>query len=171
MKRTIRLKTCFPYQKELLWKAITDSNLLGKWFMKNDFMPEVGRDFTFRKDPQPGWNGITYCKVTEIIPLQKITYTYCGEAGGEKTLACAGIHSDMADKAVKGVFTKLNTALSFTLISDNQGTCLLLQHAGFTGFKQVIVSLVFGMGWKKQMKKLHALLEKLDKAATKNSVL
>lgn len=163
MKRTIRLKTCFSYKRELLWKAITNSDIMGKWFMENDLIPEVNREFTFHKDPQPGWNGITYCKVMEIQPLQKITYTYCGEAGGEKTLACAGIHSDMADKAVKGIFTKLNTVLSFTLISDCRGCCLILEHSGFEGFKQILVSFVFGMGWKRQMKKLSTLLGKLDK--------
>lgn len=138
--------------------------------MKNDLVPEVDREFTFHKDPQPGWDGITYCKITEIIPLQKITYSYSGEAGGEKTLACAGIHSEIADKAVKGIFTQLNTVLSFTLISDCRGACLRLEHSGFTGFQQVIVSFVFSMGWKRQMKKLNILLGKLEQENMSESI-
>ncbi|MGH2645116.1 MAG: SRPBCC family protein [Chitinophagaceae bacterium] len=166
MRRTIRLKTYFPYKRYLLWKSITDSGLLGKWFMENDLVAELNHEFTFHKDPQPGWDGMTYCKVTEIEPFQKITYTYSGKAGGEKTLACAGIHSDRADKAVKGIFTQLNTVLSFTLITDCRGSCLILEHSGFKGFKQVIVSFVFGMGWKRQMRKLRVLLDKLNTEET-----
>ena len=162
MKRTVRLKTYFPYDRKVVWKAITNADLLSKWFMENDFVPELNREFTFHKDPQPGWDGMTYCKVTAIEPFKKIAYTYSGKAGGEKTLACAGIHSGMADKAAKGIFTELNTLLSFTLIPDCRGSCLQLEHSGFRGFKQVIVSFVFGMGWKRQMKKLRILLEKLN---------
>lgn len=38
----------------LLWRAITDSDLLGKWFMENDFARQVGRKFTFHNDR--AWN-------------------------------------------------------------------------------------------------------------------
>lgn len=164
MERTIRLKTHLPYKVEQVWAALTDANLLGKWFMENDIKPLLNYEFTFRMAPQKGWDGITYCKVTEVEPLKSITYTYQGKASGEKTLACAGIHSETADKAAKGIFAELDTVLRFTLTPICGGTTLTMEHSGYKGFKLIIVSFVMGMGWKKQLrKKLPVLLEKLAK--------
>lgn len=164
MKRTIRLKSHLPYKFEYIWLALTDAKLLGKWFMENDIKPEINHEFTFRLAPQKGWNGITYCKVIEVEPMKHIAYTYQGLASGEKALACAGIHSEMADKVTKGIFTELDTVLSFTLIPTCGGTTLAMEHSGYKGFKLVIVSLIMEMGWKKQLrKKLPLVLEKIEK--------
>lgn len=131
--------------------------------MENDIKPVTGHEFTFRMAPQKGWDGITHCQVTAVEPLKHIAYTYRGEASGEKALACAGIHSDTADKAVKGIFAALDTVLSFTLEPTCGGTLLKMEHSGYKGLKLIIVSLIMQMGWKKQLgKKLPALLEKLN---------
>ena len=135
MKRTIKIKRYLPYPVSQVWQAITDSRILGKWFMENDFEPSLNHEFTFRKPPQKGWDGITYCMVTELEPLHKVAYTYCGAASGEKTLACAGVHSELADSVAKGIFTELDTVLKFTLTSDSRGSCLVLDHSGYKGFK------------------------------------
>lgn len=163
MTRTIQIKTFLPYSQEKVWAALTDAGLLGKWFMENDIKPEIGYEFTFRMAPQKGWDGITHCQITELEPLKRITYTYSGEATGEKALACAGIHSDAADKVTKGIFAKLDTILSFTLEPSCGGTILVMKHSGYKGLKLVIVSLIMHMGWKKQLrKKLPKLLEKME---------
>jgi uncharacterized protein YndB with AHSA1/START domain len=120
--------------------------------MENDFEPILNREFTFRMAPQKGWDGITHCKVTELEPMKKIAYTYSGSASGEKALACAGIHSETADKATKNLFTKLDTRLAIELEPTCGGTILKLTHSGFKGFVQVIISFIFGKGWKKQVK-------------------
>ncbi len=151
MQRTITIKRQLPYPIEKVWKAIADGELLGKWFMPNDFEPIIGREFTFRKPPQKGWDGITWCQVIDFHPLKTVAYTYRGQATGEKTLACAGVISDTADKAVKGIFTQLDTVLRFTVEPNVGGTLVTLEHSGFKGLKLVIVSLVLGMGWKKIM--------------------
>jgi len=94
--------------------------------------------------------------------LRRIANTYKGEATGEKALACAGIHSNAADKVTKGIFTKLDTVLRFTLEPTSGGTILLMEHSGFKGLKLVIVSLIMQMGWKKQLrKKLPKVLEQM----------
>lgn len=151
MQRTIIIKRQLPYPIEKVWKAIADGQILGKWFMPNDFEPIVGRDFTFSKPPQKGWDGITWCKVIDFQPSKTVAFTYRGEATGEKTLACAGVKSDTAVKAAKGIFTQLDTILRFTVEPSAGGTLVTLEHSGFKGFKLVIVSLVMGMGWKKIM--------------------
>ncbi len=162
MTRTIKLKTILPHPPEKVWQALTDSKLLGSWFMKNDIEPRQGQYFTFRMAPQKGWDGVTHCEIIAMEPLKHIAYTYRGEASGEKALACAGIHSDAADKLTEGIFTKLDTVLSFTLESTCSGTILSLEHSGYNGIKLVIISLIMQMGWKKQLtKKLPKVLEQI----------
>jgi uncharacterized protein YndB with AHSA1/START domain len=163
MNRTIRIVSHLPYKAEQVWLALTDSIMLGKWFMDNDIKPELNYEFTFRMAPQKGWDGITHCRITEVEPLKKIAYTYRGEASGEKTLACAGIHSETMDKAAKGIFAELDTVLRFTLTPICGGTTLTMEHSGYRGLKLVIISYVMGIGWKKQLKKkLPFILEKLS---------
>jgi uncharacterized protein YndB with AHSA1/START domain len=153
MKRSIKLKTFLPYPQDMVWQALTDAKLLGSWFMENDIEPRKGHDFTFRMAPQKGWDGITHCTIMDIEPPSRIRYTYRGEATGEKALACAGVHSDTADKLTKGIFAKLDTVLSFKLEPTCGGTILSMEHSGYKGFKLAIVSLIMKMGWKKQLKK------------------
>src|SRR5689334_11296747 len=102
MEHTIRLERLLPYSCEQVWNALTEADTLGKWLMPNNFKPELHREFTFHMKPQRGWDGITHCEVIELEPLQRVAYTYRGEASGEKTLACAGIHSSQADAVGKG---------------------------------------------------------------------
>ena len=114
--------------------------------------------------PQKGWDGITHCKIINVEPLQHISYTYKGEATGEKALACAGIHSEQADKAGKGLFTKLDTILIFKLMPTCGGTILFMEQSGYAGFMQLLVSYIMKMGWKKQLKKkLPLVLAKMEK--------
>lgn len=162
MNRTIRLKTVLPYSPEEVWLALTDPKLLGSWFMENDIEPRLGHYFTFRMKPQKGWDGITHCEITAVEPGKHIAYTYRGEATGEKALACAGIHSDTADKITKGIFTRLDTQLSYTLEPTCGGTILRLTHSGYKGVKLIVISLIMQMGWKKQLtRKLPKVLERL----------
>jgi len=163
MTRTIHLKTVLPYSHEKIWRALTEPALLGSWFMENDIQPTKGHPFTFRMKPQKGWDGITHCEIISVEPQKCIAYTYRGEATGEKALACAGIHSGTADKLTKGIFTKLDTVLRFTLEPTCGGTILSMEHSGYKGLKLVIVSLIMQMGWKKQLKKrLPKVLERLS---------
>lgn len=162
MTRTIKLKTFLPYSRDKVWQALTDPKLLGSWFMENNIQPTLGHYFTFSMEPQKGWDGVTHCEIIAVEPRKHIAYTYRGEATGEKALACAGIHSDTADNLTKGIFTRLDTILSFTLEPTCGGTILYLKHSGYKGLKLVIISLIMQMGWKKQLvKKLPKVLERL----------
>jgi uncharacterized protein YndB with AHSA1/START domain len=162
MKRSIRLKTFLPYSPEKVWKALTEPKPLSSWFMENDIRPIQGHSFTFRMAPQKGWDGITHCEIISVNPEKHISYTYRGEATGEKALACAGIHSEAGDKLTKGIFAKLDTVLSFNLEPTCGGTILSMDHSGYIGLKLVIISLIMEMGWKKQLKKkLPRVLETL----------
>lgn len=153
MQRVIKIKTFLPHPANHVWQALTDSNILGQWFMENDLVPEPGHAFTFRMAPQKGWDGVTHCEIIAIEPQKYISYNYRGEATGEKALACAGVHSDRADKITKGIFTKLDTIVSFALEPTCGGTILSLEQSGYRGLKLVLISFIMEMGWKKQLKK------------------
>lgn len=163
MKRTIKLRTFLPYPSEKVWRALTNPEMLGSWLMENNIMPKPGHHFTFRMEPQKGWDGITHCEIISLEEGKHISYTYRGEATGEKALACAGIHSSKADKLTKGIFTKLDTVVSFTLDLTCGGTVLTLEHSGFKGLKLVIISLIMQMGWNKQLnRRLPKVLERTN---------
>jgi len=162
MTRTIKLKTVLPYPPEKVWLALTNAKLLGKWFMENDIEPKPAHYSTFRMAPQNGWDGITHCEITAVETHKYISYTYRGEATGEKALACAGIHSDKADRLTKGIFARLDTVLNFSLSPTCGGTMLSMQQPGYKGLKLVIISLIMQIGWKKQLRmKLPKVLERM----------
>ena len=162
VQRSIHIVRFLPHSPEHVWRCLTEAELLGKWFMANNIEAVLGTEFTFTMAPQKGWDGVTHCRITELDPPRKIAYTYRGEASGEKPLACAGIDAPAADKAGKHLFMTLDTVLSFTLTPNGKGTRLDMTHSGYKGLKLVIVSLIMGMGWKKQMKKLEVLLDTLS---------
>lgn len=114
-----------PHPVERVWKVMTHPELIAKWLMDNDFAPEVGHAFTFRARPVPGWSGVTHCVVLELVPHQKIVYSWGN-----------GTESDSG----------LRTQVTWTLTPEPGGTRVRLVHAGFrpldmAGYKGV------GSGW------------------------
>ena len=51
MKRDLKFEEVYPYPREKVWKALTDSEILAQWLMENDFKPEVGHKFTVDVEP------------------------------------------------------------------------------------------------------------------------
>ena len=97
--------------------------------MANDFEPRVGHKFQFRAKPQPGWNGITVCEVTEVKAPKRLAYTWNNTEG------------------------TLQTVVRWTLEPQGAGTKLVLEHDGFEGFKHVLLSFMMGSGWKRMLRK------------------
>jgi uncharacterized protein YndB with AHSA1/START domain len=155
MKRDLKLERTYPHPPERVWRALTDPRAVSTWLMENDFQPRLGHSFTFRAEPQPGWDGVTYCVVTEIDPPRRLTYTWQGGASGKPAT--------------------LDTVVRFTLEPVGGGTRLVLEHDGFDGFKAVLLSFMMKNGWGKMLRaKLPAVLDTLsrdrvpDGAATHN---
>src|SRR6201999_3266629 len=81
MKRDVRLEMTYPHPAEIVWRAISDKTLVGRWLMETDLEPVVGREFQFRTTPQPGWNGIVEARVLEAEPPRRLVYTWSGSWG------------------------------------------------------------------------------------------
>jgi uncharacterized protein YndB with AHSA1/START domain len=79
----------FQNPPEIVWEYLTTSELMAQWLMPNDFLPIVGHDFQFRIPPIPSmdFDGVIYCKVLEMVPPKKLTYSWkSGPGSGKITL-------------------------------------------------------------------------------------
>lgn len=68
---------------ERVWLALTDSKILAKWVMDNDFKPIVGHKFQFRTKPNEVWDGIVNSEVLVVDQPNKLSYTWI--TAGEST--------------------------------------------------------------------------------------
>ena len=93
-----------------VWKAITDKDEMKKWYFDlAEFKPVKGFEFQFEGGPD-GRKYLHCCKVTEVIPERKISYSwrYDGYEG--------------------------NSLVTFELFSESNKTRLKLTHEGLETF-------------------------------------
>ena len=66
-----------PVPVDRVWKAITDKEEMKKWYFELDeFRPEVGFEFSFAGQGHKGENYIHLCRITEVIPNNKLQYSW-----------------------------------------------------------------------------------------------
>ena len=110
----------------IVWRALTESDLIASWLMQNDFQPIVGHRFTLRAQPMPGWDGIVQCEVLEASQPHTLSYSWKG--GAEEY--------------------RLDTVVTWTLApSASGGTLLHLEHTGFQP-KDAMGVEGMGRGWR-----------------------
>lgn len=140
MAQIIQHQLFYPHPAELVWDYITKPELLAQWLMPSAFEPTVGHEFQFRTSPKPDLNfdGIFHCRVLEVIPSKKLSYTWRFGPG-------------------KGVLHE--SIVNWTLTSREDGTELLLIHNGFDGSPEIL-PLFDGMtkGWLTNIQKILQLL-------------
>ena len=125
---------------EIVWEALTNPEELSAWLMATtDFKAEVGSRFTMQAKPMGKWNGKIYGEVLISEKFRVLAYTW------------------------KGDQMKSDTIVKWTLTPENDGTKLVLEHTGFTGFGNYILGLLHSMGWKRFLKKLNIYLVKNGK--------
>jgi len=140
MTRTIRHQYFFPHPPEMVWEYLTKSELMELWLMKNDFKPVVGFDFQFRTNPIPSLNfdGIFHCKVLEIVPHKKLSYSWNGGPAKDEIT--------------------LESVVTWTLESKDNGTELFLEHSGFTREDNLNFYNGLMQGWLEKFPKIAELL-------------
>ena len=149
MNKVIKHQFFFPHPKETVWEYLTNSELLAQWLMKNDFVPVVGHNFQFRTNAIPAldFDGICHCQVLEIVPFEKLSYSWKGGPGN-------------------GDFV-LDTIVVWKLVSIEGGTNLSLEHSGFG--KAEHANFFPGMtdGWLKNVQKIMNRLNTTQHDTTK----
>lgn len=140
MSNSIQHQFFFPHPPEVVWDYLTKPELMEQWLMKNDFIPMVGCDFQFRTSPIPklDFDGICYCKVLEIIPFKKLSYSWKGGPGNGKIV--------------------LDSIVVWTLEAKDNGTELSLVHTGFREPENFIMYSAMNDGWLKNIKKIADLI-------------
>lgn len=130
--RSVVIEKIFPHPPEKVWRALTDSSLLGQWLLRNDFEPEVGRAFQFRNEPMPNWDGVIDCKVLVLDPMQRLSYSW--RAFG------------------------LESTVLFTLTQTDNGTHVRMEHSGFAANQNAAYQGA-QYGWQRFLGNLQQLLD------------
>lgn len=140
MIRSINHQFFFSHSPETVWEYLTKPELMEQWLMKNDFQPIVGLDFQFRTSPIPSldFDGIFYCKVLEIVPLKKLSYSWKSGPGDGKIT--------------------LDSTVTWKLEPKEKGTELFLEHTGFA--KKGNLNFYNGLmqGWIEKLHNIDKLL-------------
>jgi uncharacterized protein YndB with AHSA1/START domain len=109
--RSVVVERAMPHPPEKIWRALTQSPLLGAWLMQNDFQPAVGHRFMFRTAPLPHWNGVVDCQVLVVEPHARLSYSW--NASGEEAAGA------------------LRTVVTWTLTPTGAGTRVRMEQSGF----------------------------------------
>jgi uncharacterized protein YndB with AHSA1/START domain len=124
-----------PHGPEKVWRALTEPVLLAEWLLPVvELELDPGASFRFNAQPQPGWDGIVNCRILEIEPRRKLSYTW---AVGD-----------------------IETVVTFALTPTASGTRLSLVQSGFKPDQKKN----FGgarYGWKLMGGRLVDLLERI----------
>ncbi|WP_316162266.1 SRPBCC domain-containing protein [Bradyrhizobium sp. SZCCHNRI20481] len=150
--QAIVVEDTFPHAPEVIWKALTSGELIGRWLMApKGFEAVVGTRFTFQTTPAGEWDGTIHCEVLEVVPNERLSYAWKG-----------GHDSNV------GYGAKLETVVTFSLSKADTGTRLRLVHSGFViptndtayrkmseGWKKVVANLDRIAGEEASSKQLH----------------
>ncbi|MFL5495098.1 MAG: SRPBCC family protein [Gemmatimonadales bacterium] len=94
------------HRPEKVWRALTDPVLLAEWLLPVlDLKLEPGAAFTFKAQPQPGWDGTVNCRFVEIEAHRKLSWAW--------------------------VVGDIDTVVTFALTPTASGTRLSLVQSGF----------------------------------------
>jgi len=96
-----------------VWKALTDKDEMKKWYFDlSAFHPQVGFEFSFNGQGHDCEQYVHHCKITEVIPGKKLSYSWRYEG-------------------YPGI-----SVVTFELFSEGDKTRLKLTHAGLESFPQ-----------------------------------
>jgi uncharacterized protein YndB with AHSA1/START domain len=111
----IRIVRDYPYPPALVWRAVTDPELIPLWTATGaggrpeGFAPVPGTRFRFVAKPKPGWNGTVNCEVLAASEPCLLRYTWTDDGGSDVTV------------------------VTYRLENHAGGTRFTFEHTGFTG--------------------------------------
>jgi uncharacterized protein YndB with AHSA1/START domain len=136
MSMSIRQQFFYTHPVEKVWEFLTNAELIAQWLMPNDFQAVLGHDFQFKIKPMPSLSldGIFHCKVLEIVPFKRLSYSWKGGPGNGEI--------------------SLDTLVVWTLAEKDNGTEVLLEHSGFKEAENFSIYSGMTDGWLKNMQKM-----------------
>lgn len=111
--KSVNINQVIDAPVERVWSAITDKDQLKQWFFElNAFEPVVGFEFGFRGKGHKGETYVHKCRITQVVPNQKLQYSwqYEGHQG--------------------------NSLVTFELFPEGEKTRLKLTYEGLETFAQ-----------------------------------
>lgn len=124
----------FPHPIGKVWSAISNADQISQWFIKADFKPDVGYEYTFTHEQT-----VVKGKVLEADPVTNLLYTW----------------------TVCGTEPELNTEVRWSLEEKTDGTKLTITHTGFESYDKNSVAAFFSAtekGWDAVMVELAGYL-------------
>ena len=147
--RDIVVDEVFPHAPDIIWKALTTAELIGRWFMApTGFEPTKGKHFTYQTTPAGEWDGVIHCQVLEVTPHERLVFAW---KGGHEGNAQYG--------------SRLETIVTWTLARADGGTRLQLVHSGFRLPKNNVAFKRMSEGWPKVFEKIDAIVNERDPTA------
>jgi uncharacterized protein YndB with AHSA1/START domain len=142
MAAKIKHQLFFQHPPKAVWEYLTNAALMELWLMKSDFQPIMGHEFTFRSNPVPSldFDGIVYCKVLEIVPFKKLSYSWkLGPGDGT---------------------VNVDSIVRWELQQKDNGTELLLDHGDFKILENAGIFNAMTKGW---LENMHKIAQNLNK--------
>ena len=136
MATNIHHKYFFAQPPEQVWEYLTKAELMALWLMPNDFLPILGHEFTFRIKAIPAreFDGIIYCKVLEMAPFKKLSYSWAlGPGDGRITM---------------------DSTVVWQLLPKENGTELILDHTSIKEVENIALWNGMRIGWLENMQKM-----------------
>src|SRR5258708_1159130 len=147
--RDIVVDEVFPHAPEIIWKALTTAELIGRWLMMpTGFEPTKGKHFTFQTTPAGEWDGVIHCQVLEVTPNERLVFAWKGGHDGNAEYG-----------------SRLETIVTWTLARADGGTRLQLVHSGFRLPKNNVAFKRMREGWPKVFEKIDAIVNERDPTA------
>jgi uncharacterized protein YndB with AHSA1/START domain len=148
MQKNITHNFFFQNPPAIVWEYLTTAELMAQWLMPNDFLPIIGHDFQFRIPPIPSLeiDGIIYCKVLEMVPPKKLTYSWKSGPGGGKIT--------------------LDSIVTWELKEKEGGTALFLEHSGFGAMENLPLYAAMNNGWAQNIQKIMNLINASKNGST-----
>jgi len=131
----------FPHSPEVIWKTLTDGELIARWLMRPiGFEAVPGSRFMYQTTPAGEWDGVILCRVLEAVPNERLVYSW--KSGHESNV---------------GYGSPLETVVTWTLSAVAGGTRLRLVHSGFVTPRNDSALKTMSEGWKKVVPALGAI--------------
>jgi uncharacterized protein YndB with AHSA1/START domain len=132
----VRLSRSLPFSAGDVWRALSEPELLVRWWAAGDVQPTVGHRFTLDMGPF----GQQSCEVTAAEPNRLLAYTFGGRA--------------------------LHTTITWRLEPEGEGTLLTLEHAGFDLDTELGLGAYRGMGggWPVVLEKIDEAIASIGQA-------